>query len=44
MIKSFSIFILLLYWSVILLAPVISKEIKAENMKKLILPLKKPIN
>ncbi len=44
MIKSFSIFILLLYWSVILLAPVISKEIKAEKVKKLILPLKKPIN
>ena len=44
MIKSFSIFILLLYWSVIRLAPVISKEIKVENTKNSILPLKKPIN
>jgi len=44
MIKSFSIFVLLLYWSVILLAPVISKEIKVGNTKNSILPLKKPIN
>ena len=44
MFKSLSIFILLLYWSVILLAPVISKEIKIENTKNSILPLKKPIN
>ena len=44
MFKSLSIFILLLYWSVILLAPVISKEIKADSVKKPILPLKKPLN
>ena len=28
--KSISIFVLLIYWSVILLAPVISKENKAD--------------
>ncbi len=33
--KSISIFVLLIYWSVILLAPVISKESKKieENLK-----------
>jgi len=31
--KSISIFILLIYWSIILLAPVISKENKAQRIK-----------
>ena len=30
--KSISIFILLIYWSIILLAPVISKENRADLM------------
>jgi hypothetical protein len=31
--KSISIFVLLIYWSIILLAPVISKENKAQTIK-----------
>ena len=31
--KSISIFILLIYWSIILLAPVISKENKADRIE-----------
>ena len=31
--KSISIFFLLIYWSIILLAPVISKEIKTDRME-----------
>jgi hypothetical protein len=30
--KSISIFVLLIYWSIILLAPVISKEDKADML------------
>ncbi len=31
--KSFSIFILLIYWSIILFAPVISKDLKISRAK-----------
>ena len=41
--KTFSIFILLIYWSIILLAPVLSKNIKQNSKDKLILPIKKPL-
>ena len=40
--KSFSIFILLIYWSVIILAPVINSDITASKLNNTILPLKKP--
>ena len=38
--KSISIFVLLIYWSVILLAPVISKENK-DDLKTLTISLNK---
>ena len=38
--KSISIFVLLIYWSVILLAPVVSKENKV-NLKTLRISLNK---
>ena len=40
--KSFSIFILLIYWSVIILAPVISKENKNFIKETPIIPKNKP--
>tara|TARA_Y100001936_G_C15766450_1_gene503944 strand:- start:192 stop:323 length:132 start_codon:yes stop_codon:yes gene_type:complete len=42
--KTFSIFVLLIYWSIIILAPVVSKETLDIENKKKIFPLKKPIN
>ena len=40
--KSFSIFILLIYWSVIIFAPVISKENKIFEEKLTTIPKIKP--
>tara|TARA_Y100000590_G_scaffold276119_1_gene310037 strand:+ start:616 stop:741 length:126 start_codon:yes stop_codon:yes gene_type:complete len=40
--KTLSIFLLLIYWSVIILAPVVADN-KLENNAK-ILPLEKPLN
>ena len=40
--KSFSIFILLIYWSVIILAPVISKEENVFIKQTSIIPKNKP--
>ena len=40
--KSFSIFVLLVYWSVIILAPVISKENKIFIKQMSITPKNKP--
>jgi len=39
--KSVSIFVLLIYWSIIILAPVLSKELKSIE-KKIIIPKIKP--
>jgi hypothetical protein len=39
--KSISIFMLLIYWSIIILAPVLSKELKFIE-KKIIIPKIKP--
>jgi len=41
--KIFSIFVLLVYWSLIILAPVVSQESFDVENKKKILPLKKPV-
>ena len=40
--KILSIFILLVYWSLIIFAPVISKELYQTKMETSILPLSKP--
>ena len=40
--KSISIFVLLIYWSIIILAPVISKEQVFETKKVTITPKIKP--
>jgi len=40
--KTVSIFILLVYWSLIILAPVLAKNIAQKDQKKFVLPLKKP--
>ncbi len=40
--KTISIFILLIYWSIILFAPVISKEPKLIKTENFIQPIKKP--
>tara|TARA_Y100000590_G_scaffold459771_1_gene617651 strand:+ start:1182 stop:1313 length:132 start_codon:yes stop_codon:yes gene_type:complete len=42
--KNISIFLLLVYWSFIIIAPVIDKNDVNLNNKTLILPLKKPLN
>jgi len=42
--RTFSIFFLLLYWSVIILAPVIGKETKLSQLENNILPKIKPNN
>ena len=39
--KTISVFILLIYWSIILFAPVISKENKLIKEKELIKPIEK---
>ena len=38
--KSISIFVLLIYWSVIILAPVLSKELKSTKKEVKIIKLK----
>jgi len=40
--KTFSFFALLIYWSAIILAPVLSKEFKIDKEKLVIKPIKKP--
>ena len=40
--RSISFFILLIYWSVIILAPVLSKDIKFNQDKQFLLPKIKP--
>ncbi len=40
--KTLSIFILLVYWSLIIFAPVISKELHRIKIETSILPLSKP--
>ena len=40
--KSISVFILLIYWSIILLAPVLSKESKIFKKQTVITPKIKP--
>ena len=40
--KTISTFILLVYWSLIIVAPVLAKNINQENKVKLIKPVKKP--
>ena len=40
--KTFSIFFLLIYWSVIILAPVIGKEDRIFKVEKNIIPIIKP--
>ena len=41
--KATSIFILAIYWSFIILAPVLAKSINNDYPKSLVLPLKKPL-
>ena len=40
--KALSIFILLVYWSLIIFAPLISKELHLTKIETSILPLNKP--
>jgi len=40
--KSISLFVLLIYWSVIILAPVLSKELKLIEKQSIIVPKLKP--
>ena len=40
--KSISLFVLLIYWSVIILAPVLSKELKFIEKEPIIAPKIKP--
>ena len=40
--KTFAIFSLLIYWSIIILSPVISKDLKVAKIENLIVPLSKP--
>jgi len=40
--KTFSFFALLIYWSVIILAPVLSKEFKIDKEQMVIKPVQKP--
>tara|TARA_B100001250_G_scaffold388508_1_gene386815 strand:- start:260 stop:391 length:132 start_codon:yes stop_codon:yes gene_type:complete len=42
--KSLTIFGLLIYWSIIITAPVISNDIRHDKSAKIIKPLKKPLN
>ena len=41
--KATSIFILAIYWSFIILAPVLAKSINNDYPESLVLPLKKPL-
>ena len=40
--KTFAIFSLLIYWSIIILSPVISKDLKVAKIENVIMPLSKP--
>ncbi len=40
--KTFAIFSLLIYWSIIILSPVISKDLKVAKIDNFIVPLSKP--
>ena len=40
--RSISLFVLLVYWSIIILAPVLSKEIKFIEKEPIIIPKIKP--
>ena len=40
--RSVSLFVLLVYWSIIILAPVLSKEIKSIKKEPIIIPKIKP--
>ena len=40
--KIITIFSLLIYWSIIILSPVISKDLKIANYNDLIIPVTKP--
>jgi hypothetical protein len=40
--KTISLFFLFIYWSVIILAPTISKEMYINKNKEVIFPIKKP--
>tara|TARA_A100000164_G_C21443147_1_gene556465 strand:- start:182 stop:313 length:132 start_codon:yes stop_codon:yes gene_type:complete len=40
--KTFSIFFLMIYWSIIILAPVLSKDLKNEIIEPIIVPETKP--
>ena len=40
--RSISLFVLLVYWSIIILAPVLSKEIKFIEKELIIVPIIKP--
>jgi hypothetical protein len=40
--KLISVFVLLIYWSIIILAPVISKEHNILSKENLIIPINKP--
>tara|TARA_B100000686_G_C16227412_1_gene683187 strand:- start:159 stop:290 length:132 start_codon:yes stop_codon:yes gene_type:complete len=42
--KTLSTFLLLIYWSIIILAPVIAKDQKKNLYSSEVLPLKKPLN
>jgi len=42
--KTVSIFFLLIYWSIIIIAPVIDKNNIISNNKLSVLPIKKPLN
>ena len=40
--KSITIFSLLIYWSIIILSPVISKDLKIAKLNDVIIPISKP--
>ena len=40
--KSITIFSLLIYWSIIILSPVISKDSKIAKLNDVIIPISKP--
>ncbi len=40
--KSITIFSLLIYWSIIILSPVISKDLKIVKLNEVIIPISKP--
>tara|TARA_B100001769_G_C21533823_1_gene305681 strand:- start:160 stop:291 length:132 start_codon:yes stop_codon:yes gene_type:complete len=42
--RTFSLFVLFVYWSIIILAPVISDEVKLVRAQNSIIPIEKPKN